>query len=162
MLLRQEQIGPFFGWISYAITRSERQDGQDLRYRLFDYDQSHTLTAVGSLDLGKGWEVGLRFRFSTGFPRTPVVGATYNAKTDTYEPVFGDQNTIRIPVFFQADARVAKHFHIGGTELEAYLDVYNFVARNNPEEIVYNYDYRQRAYITGIPILPVLGLKWTF
>ena len=162
MLLRQEQIGPFFGWISYAITRSERQDGQDLRYRLFDYDQSHTLTAVGSLDLGKGWEVGLRFRFSTGFPRTPVVGATYDARTDTYEPVFGDKNTIRIPVFFQADARVAKHFHIGGTEIEAYLDVYNFVARNNPEEIVYNYDYRQRAYITGIPILPVLGLKWTF
>lgn len=162
MLLRQEQIGPFFGWISYGITRSERQDSPGGRYRLFDYDQSHTITAVGSLDLGKGWEVGLRLRFSTGFPRTPVVGATYNSRTDTYEPVFGDKNTTRIPVFFQADARVAKSFHFGGTELQVYLDVYNFIARNNPEELVYNYDYTQRSTITGIPILPVLGVKWNF
>ncbi len=162
MLLRQEQIGPFFGWISYGISRSERQDQPDGRWRLFDYDQSHTITAVGSLDLGKGWEVGLRFRFSTGFPRTPVVGATYNSRTDTYEPVFGDKNTTRIPVFFQADARVAKTFHVAGTELQLYLDVYNFIARNNPEELVYNYDYTQRSMITGIPILPVLGAKWTF
>ncbi|CAN5220506.1 TonB-dependent receptor [soil metagenome] len=162
MMLRQEQIGPFFGWISYGITRSERQDSPEAKYRLFDYDQSHTITAVGSFDLGKGWDVGLRLRFSTGFPRTPVVGAAYNARTDTYEPVFGDKNSTRIPVFFQADLRVAKTFHFAGTELQIYLDVYNFVARNNPEELVYNYDYTQRSMITGIPILPVAGMKWTF
>ena len=25
-VLRQQQIGPFFGWISYSIMRSERRD----------------------------------------------------------------------------------------------------------------------------------------
>ena len=32
----------------------------------------------------------------------------------------------------------------------------------NAEEIVYSYDYRKKAYITGLPTLPVLGFKWTF
>ncbi len=161
-MLRQERIGPFFGWLSYSISRSERQDAPGQRYRLFDYDQTHTLTAVGSLDLGKGFEVGLRFRVSTGFPRTPVVGSYYDARTDSYQPLFGAKNTERIPAFVQLDARVAKTFKIGKTEAEVYLDVQNVTDTSNAEEIVYGYDYRQRAYITGLPILPVLGAKWSY
>ncbi len=162
MLLRQEQLGPFFGWISYTISRSERQDAPGLPYRLFDYDQTHTLTAVASLDLGKGWEAGVRFRFSVGFPRTPVLGAYYDARSDSYQPIFGAKNTDRIPAFAQLDARIAKRFKIGKTEAEAYLDVQNVTNTENPEEIVYSFDYKQKAYITGLPILPVLGAKWSF
>ncbi len=161
MMLRQQQIGPFFGWISYSISRSERQDAPGLPYRLFDYDQTHTLTAVASLDLGKGWEIGARFRFSSGFPRTPVV-AGYLDTQSGWQPVFGAKNTIRIPAFAQLDARVAKQFKIGKTEAEVYLDVQNATNTANPEEIVYNFDYTKKSYITGIPILPVLGAKWSF
>ncbi len=161
MMLRQEQIGPFFGWISYSISRSERQDAPGLPYRLFDYDQTHTLTAVGSLDLGKGWEIGARFRFSSGFPRTPVVTGYLDAQNG-WQPVFGDKNTIRIPAFAQLDARVAKRFKIAKTEAEVYLDVQNVTNTANPEEVVYSFDYKTRGYITGIPILPVLGAKWSF
>jgi len=161
MMLRQEQIGPFFGWISYSVTRSERQDAPGLPYRLFDYDQTHTLTAVASLDLGKGWEIGARFRFSSGFPRTPVITGYLDTKND-YQPVFGPKNSIRIPPFVQLDARVAKRFKIAKTEAEVYLDVQNVTNTQNPEEIVYSYDYRTKAYITGLPILPVLGAKWSY
>ncbi|HEY2369766.1 MAG TPA: TonB-dependent receptor, partial [Polyangiaceae bacterium] len=161
MMLRQEQIGPFFGWISYSISRSERQDAPNLPYRLFDYDQTHTLTAVASFDLGKGWEIGARFRFSSGFPRTPVV-AGYLDTQSGWQPVFGAKNTIRIPAFAQLDARVAKQFKIGKTEAEVYLDVQNATNTANPEEIVYNFNYTKKSYITGIPILPVLGAKWSF
>jgi TonB family protein len=161
MMLRQEQLGPFFGWISYSISRSERQDAPGLPYRLFDYDQTHTLTAVASLDLGKGWEIGARFRFSSGFPRTPVVAGYLDAQAG-WQPVFGAKNTIRIPAFAQLDARVAKQFKIGKTEAEVYLDVQNATNTANPEEIVYNFNYTKKSYITGIPILPVLGAKWSF
>ena len=33
----------------------------------------------------------------------------------------------------------------------------NVTDRENPKEIVYDYRYRSRAYITGLPTLPVLG-----
>jgi hypothetical protein len=71
-------------------------------------------------------------------------------------------NDERIPLFVQLDARVAKRFRLRGSELELALDIQNLTNQANPEEIVYTHDYRQRAFITGLPIMPVLGLRWTF
>ena len=161
-LLRQQQWGHFFGWISYSILRSERKDHPGTAWRLFDYDQSHVFTALGSVDLGAGFEVGLRFRFATGFPCTPVVGAYYDSQTDGYQPQFGAHNSIRIPPFVALDARLSKRFKIGKTEAEVYLDVQNVTNHSNPEEIVYNPSYTQRGYITGLPILPVVGARWSW
>jgi TonB family protein len=161
-LIRQQLFAHFFGWVSYSILRSERKDAPDLDWRLFDYDQSHVFTALGSYDFGHGFEAGARFRFATGYPRTPVIGAYFNSSTDTYEPIFGAHNSIRIPPFAALDLRVAKRFKIARTELEVYLDVQNVTNHSNPEEIIYNTNYTQKGYITGLPILPVLGARWTF
>jgi hypothetical protein len=38
----------------------------------------------------------------------------------------------------------------------------NITSRSNPEEIVYSEDYRQRNYITGLPILVVGGARLEF
>jgi TonB family protein len=161
-LVRQQLAEHFFGWLSYSILRSERQDTPGLPWYVFDYDQSHVLTALGSYDFGRGWEAGARFRFATGYPRTPVIGAYFNASTDTYEPIFGVHNSIRIPPFYALDLRVAKRIKIGATAVEIYLDVQNVTNHSNPEEIVYNTNYTQRGYITGLPILPVLGARFTW
>jgi len=40
--------------------------------------------------------------------------------------------------------------------------VQNVTNRANPEELVYNYDFTKRAYITGLPTLAVLGLRLQF
>jgi TonB family protein len=161
-LVRQQLWAHFFGWISYSILRSERKDNPDLDWRLFDYDQSHVFTALGSYDFGHGLEAGARFRFATGYPRTPVIGAYFNGSTDTYEPIFGAHNSIRIPPFYALDLRVAKRFKLGKTELEVYLDVQNVTNHSNPEEIVYNTAYTQKGYITGLPILPVIGARFSW
>jgi TonB family protein len=161
-LLRQQQIGHFFGWLSYSILRSQRKDHPDLDWRLFDYDQTHVFTVLGSYDIGAGFETGLRFRYATGYPRTPVVGAFLNSQTNTYEPIFGPHNSIRIPPFTALDARLAKHFKWNRTDGEIYLDVQNVTNHSNPEEIVYNTNYTQRGYITGFPILPVIGARLTW
>src|SRR5207237_5222376 len=123
--------------------------------RLCDHDQSHVLTALGSYDLGRGFELGARFRYSTGYPRTPVIGAYYDALTDSSQPRFGPHNTLRIPPFVSLDVRLAKRFKAGKTEGEIYLDVQNVTNHRNPEEIVYSPNYAQRDYITGLPVLPV-------
>jgi TonB family protein len=161
-LLRQQQLGRFFGWISYSILRSERKDHPDSDWRLFDYDQTHVFTALGSYDLGLGFELGARFRYATGFPRTPVTGAYFDSLANAYEPQFGAQNSIRIPAFYAADVRLSKRLKLGKTEAEVYLDVQNVTNHANPEEIVYDPTYAHRGYITGLPILPVLGARWSW
>jgi len=161
-LARQEQIGRFFGWISYSILHSMRRDAPNLDWRLFDYDQSHVFTALGSYDLGAGFEVSARFRYATGYPRTPVLRSYLATRTDTYEPVFGPHNGTRIPPFVALDIQAAKHFKWGGVDGEIYLDVQNVTNNANAEEIVYNTNYSQRGYITGMPILPILGARVTW
>jgi TonB family protein len=160
VLLRKELSARFFGWISYTLMRSERLDHPGGDYRLFDYDQTHVGAIVGSYDLGKGFELGARFRYSTGYPRTPVVGTFYSARRDLYEPVFGEHNSLRIPAFAQLDARFAKRFQWSWGKAEVFVDVQNVSDRSNPEEIVYNYTYQKRGYISGLPVLPVVGARF--
>jgi len=161
-LVRQQLASKLFGWVSYTISRSERQDVEDGPWRLFDYDQTHVLTALASYSLPLGFEAGARVRYATGFPRTPVTGAYYDARTDAYKPIFGVQNTTRIPAFVALDVRISKRFAIGKSELEAYVDVQNVTNRSNAEELVYTHDFAQKGIISGFPILPSLGLRYAW
>jgi TonB family protein len=159
-LLRQELAAGFFAWLSYSYSRSERTNRKNGPYRLFDYDQTHVLTAVASYDIGRGFEIGARVRLSSGFPRTPVAGSYFDARLDQQSPLYGPQNGERIPAFFQADLRASRRFKpTESSEVEVYLDVQNVTSRANPEEIVYSSDYRQKRYITGLPLLPVAGAR---
>ncbi|MBX3261551.1 MAG: TonB-dependent receptor [Labilithrix sp.] len=162
LLRREKGAGRFFGWIAYTILRSERKDSPGARWRLFDYDQTHVLTALASYDLGAGFEVGARARVASGYPRTPLQYIYFDARSNRYEPTLGVYNTDRIPVFLQLDVRVAKRVKLSGSELEVYLDVQNVTNRGNPEEIAYAPDYSHRRYILGLPILPILGARWSF
>ncbi|MET0384873.1 MAG: TonB-dependent receptor [Polyangiales bacterium] len=161
LLLRQEIGKSFFGWISYSLVRSERRAADSGAFRLSDYDQTHVFTALASYDLGAGFEVGARLRYATGFPRTAVTDAYYDVRRDRYQPVFGRQNGLRIPAFFAVDVRGSKKFKLGDTSLDVYIEVQNVTNHENAEEIVYSPDYTERAYVTGLPILPIAGLKWT-
>jgi TonB family protein len=161
-LLRRNLADRFFGWVAYTILRAERKDLPDGDFRLFDYDQTHVLTALASYDLGSGFELGARFRYSTGYPRTPVIGAYYDARGDLYQPILGRKNDDRLPDFWQLDVRGAKTFKIGTTKLEVYADVQNVTDRDNSEEVVYSQDYREKRFIRGLPILPVIGAKWEY
>lgn len=159
LLVRKALAKGFFGWISYSLIRSERRDHPDAPYRLFDQDQTHVATAVASYEPGLGFEFGARVRYASGFPRTPVTGSFFDSRRDLYEPYFGRQNSTRLPAFFQADVRATKRFSIGRVKVEAYLDVQNVTNTKNAEEYVYSYDYKTRSTITGLPILPDLGVR---
>jgi TonB family protein len=63
--------GRFSGFISYTLSRSERRDDDRQPYRLFEFDQTHILSASGRYELGKGWGIGSRFRYVSGSPYTP-------------------------------------------------------------------------------------------
>ncbi len=161
-LLRRESKSGFFGWVAYTLLRSERRDAGARDWRLFDFDQTHVLTALASYALAKGFDVGARFRCASGYPRTAVVGAYRYTRSGLYQPILGAHNGVRIPSFAQLDVRVSKRLKLAETELELYLDVQNVTNRENAEELAYNSDYSERRTIRGLPILPVLGAKWDF
>jgi TonB family protein len=161
-LLRQELWKGFFGWVSYAISKSERRFEGDESWRAFDFDQPHVLSIVASQEIGR-WSFGARFRYASGNPRTPVIGSTYDARSDRYDPVFGAQNSIRIPAFWQVDVRVDRSFALGETaRLLVFADIQNVTNRENAEEIVYSPSFRQRGRISGLPTVAVLGARLEF
>jgi TonB family protein len=159
-LIRRDLSNGFFGWIAYTLMRAERRDSPTGPWRLFDFDQTHVLTALASYELGLGFDLGVRFRYATGYPRTPVISSYLDTRRNLYEPVLGRKNSIRIPDFAQLDIRLSKRFKLAGTKAEIYADVQNVSDRDNAEELVYNQDYSQRRTIRGLPILPVLGARW--
>jgi outer membrane receptor protein involved in Fe transport len=162
LLARRALTERFFGWVAYTFSRSERRDKPDAALRLFDNDQTHVLTVIGSYKLPAGWEVGARFRFSSGNPLTPIVGARRDDATDVFIPVFGPVNSQRLPNFNQLDIRVDKNFIFDQWSLDLYVDLTN--AYNNPakEGVLYNYNYSESAFLEGLPILPILGAKGSF
>ena len=139
-------------------------DNRDIRASMgpSDFDQTHVLSSVLVWTPLKGFELGGRFRLSSGYPRTRVVGSYYDARRDRAQPIFAEHNGTRIPLFVQFDVRVAQTIAIAETELQIYLEVQNVTNRINVEELVYSPDFARRGAIESLPILPVLGLSWTF
>jgi TonB family protein len=143
---------------AYTISRSERRDGNQ-SWRLFDQDQTHVLALAASRRLGAGWEVGARFRLVSGNPRTAVVGAVYDAGSDSYLPVYGATNGERAPLYHQLDLRVEKAFRVGPGSIAVYLDLLNAYNRQNEEGVAYSYDYSRKQSVTSLPLLPSFGVR---
>jgi hypothetical protein len=150
--------GRFFGYLSYTLSRSERMDHNE-GYRLFDFDQPHILSVTGVYRLGRGWEAGVTFRLISGSLTSPVIAAVYNKDTGLYSPVYGPVNSLRERYFHRADARIEKLWTFKTWKIALYLDVQNVYNATNSEGIAYDFEYRQTQKISGLPILPNLGLR---
>jgi TonB family protein len=162
-LLRYNPDKHFFGWIAYTLSRSTRTEPPDYVERLFQYDQTHILTVLGSYKLGHGWEFGARFRLVSGNLYTPMTYGFYDENVgaqlaSTAYPPYGE----RLPLFDQLDMRVDKTWKFRTWKLGAYLDAQNVYNRSNPEGTGYNYNFTKTSYIDGLPFLPSLGIRAEF
>ncbi len=175
IFLRHALVNRFFGWVSYTLSRSERNDYPDLSddanwytgegegWYLYELDQTHILVALAGYRLPYDLEVSAKFRYVTGNPYTPYAGGVYDIDQDFY---FGlesaDYNSERLPPYITLDARVSKMFTFKKWQLETYLDLLNAVRGVNPEFQIYNYDYTKSRYIRGLPFIPSPGFEAEF
>ena len=162
LLVRQELWKNLFGWISYTVSRSERKDHPDQDWKIFQFDQTHILTLIASYKLPRGYQLGLRFRYVTGNPYTPVLSAFYNSNSDRYTPIQGPINSGRLGSFNQLDIRFDKTWTFNRWRMSLYLDLQNVYNASNPEGVSYNFDYTHQNTINGLPFFPVLGLRGDF
>jgi TonB family protein len=177
-LLRREITEHFYGWIAYTLSRSETsgnlaegvpngppsnvdRTGTDLTWHPSEFDQTHNLIIVASYSR-RAWTLGARYRYVTGTPITPVVGSFYDADWNGYTPVNGAPGSARNPAFSQLDVRLEHVWTFDAWTLGAYVDVQNVFNSQNPEAITYDYRYQQSAYIRGVPILPIAGIRGRF
>ena len=159
ILIRHRFNGRLFGWVAYTLMRSERQDSPGTAWYPFDFDQTHILTIIASYTIGWGITAGLRFRYVTGDPTTPILGAYYNADSMLYTPIYGQHNSARIPDFNQLDLRIDKVFRFHWGSLSAFVEVWNVYNEQNQEAVQYNYNYSRSAPVTGLPVFPNVGLR---
>jgi hypothetical protein len=164
-LLKYKPDKRFFGWVAYTLSRSVRRNGPEKEEYHFQYDQTHNLVALGSYRMGDGWEFGARFRLISGslqpgVPPSPGVPALYNADAGAYTPLLGRQ--VRFPLFHQLDIRLDKRWQFRRWRLSAYLDLQNAYNHRPAEQLLYSYNYSQRTYAYGLPIIPSFGLRGEF
>jgi TonB family protein len=160
-LVRYKPDARFFGFIAYTLSRSVRREAPSEPEHLFFFDQTHILTAIGSYRLGRGWEIGARFRLVSGNLRTPQTYGFFDNNVGAYIPGLSyPPYSVRNPMFHQLDIRIDKTWYFQeGVKMSAYLDVYNAYNQGNVEGVSYNYNTTLSTYATGIPILPSLGMR---
>ncbi|MEP7052647.1 MAG: TonB-dependent receptor [Pseudomonadota bacterium] len=160
VMLRYAADEHFFGWVSYTLSRSERTWLPGQPSRLFELDQTHILTALGSYRLGRGWELGMRFRYVTGNLYTPCRSSLFSSTGTSYVCVQGPLDSARLPAFHQLDVRVDKRFTFASWTLSVYLDLINAYNRKNPDFLQSNYDFSQsQPQSASLPIIPSLGVR---
>ncbi len=163
-MLLQARTERFFGWAAYTFARSERRDHPTSNWRMFDEDQTHNLIVLGSIKLGRAnqWQVGGRFQYTTGEPYTPVTGAVFESDRNSYSPEYGVVNSQRSSDQHQLDLRVDHLWRFDTWKLSGYVDVSNVYMNAPALGYQYNYNYTKRTEITGIPILPSIGVRGEF
>lgn len=162
-LLRYKPDAKFFGFLAYTLSRSVRRDTPNEPERLFQFDQTHILTAIGSYRLGGGWEIGARFRLVSGNMSTPQAYGFFDLTTGSYLPAQSyPPFSKRAPMFHQLDVRVDKTWEGSWGKFAIYLDVYNAYNRANVEGTSYNYNSTQSTNASGVPILPSFGVRGEF
>ena len=162
ILLRHALTKNFFGWIAYSLSRVERDFAGGTVYGLSQYDQPHNLIVVASYKLPFDFIVGAKIRYTSGPLTRPIKASIYDANGNYFFPIQASQYSRRLPDFFQLDLRIDKRFVLRDFMFAIYLDVQNVTYQRNVEAVLNSYDYSEQAYLTGLPILPVLGLRAEF
>lgn len=146
--------------LAYSLSQSFRETPQRGEFPS-EFDQTHNLNVLTSYRWN-AWTFGNRFRFVTGNPYTPIVGSYYDSDNDVYIPQRGDYFSRRVENFFQWDLRVDRSWVYDTWILSAYLDIQNLTSQKNQESIMYAYDYSKSKIVSGLPVLPTLGVRGEF
>jgi hypothetical protein len=161
-MVRKHLGGKLYGWVTYTLMRARRRvvdtiPGVEQRSVPTNYDQRHNFGIVASYQLPKRWRIGGRFRVSSGFPYTPLIGSVN--LVGTRGALIGAYNSERLGTFHQLDLRVDKRWVRDRAIITGYVDVQNVYNRQNPDAVLYRYDYREAASFVGLPIFPAVGVR---
>ena len=165
-VLIKKEIGRFRGWISYTLSKSERQYAeinQD-RWFLARYDRRHNGAVVTSYHITPRWSLSAVWEFMSGSRFTPVIGQ-YIVPSPTLAgldlvPVYASMNSVKLADTHRLDlgiklrSRPEKKF-----QSEWFVGVYNVYNRASPIGITIvsngngSYSYEQPGLFGLLPFI---------
>lgn len=131
MLLRRQSQSGVYGWLSYTLSRSERQREGD--WVLFDFDRTHIMNMVVGIPLRNQWDIGLRAQYQSGVPATTTYGFNRGRNTP----------------YVRFDLRIDKRAVWATWLLDYYIDIQNVLL--TPEEVAPGQFFRY--------VLPTIGVR---
>ena len=140
----------FNGWISYGFINTKRKwmDYGDICSS--SYNITHNLSLVLKYNLTQSIQLGLNFKYATGKPFTPVIGAEFNPYLNIYEPIHGDINSERFPSYRRLDFRITYLTQLFNDYFSIfYIEGLNILNINNIFDFSYNFDYTKKKKVTS-------------
>lgn len=139
LMYRLSGLKNIYGTITYTYFKSEFKAPGDKSYLPSSWDNNHLLTLMGGYSFGKGWDIGMKFRFAGAAPYTPydiLTSSLIDSWNASARPVFdyNSYNSGRLDTFTQLDLRVDKVLYFKGVMLGFYIDIQNILNskyRNN-------------------------------
>ena len=134
----------FEGWVSYGFINTKRKwmDYDDLISSSFDI--THNLSVILKYNIKAMLQLGVNYKYATGRPFTPVLGATYRPLLDIYEPEYGTTNSQRYNDYQRLDFRITYLNQLFGKYFTVlYIEALNILDFRNLFGYTYNSDYSQ-------------------
>jgi hypothetical protein len=121
-MLRFDPADFWDGWVSVSLGKSMRQRHPGWRWHEFPFDRPLLISIVNYYRLPRKFEIGLKYRYMTGIPYTPV---SYGN-----EFKIGAYNSRRYAPYQALDMRIAKGFTLKGSKCHFYIEALNML--NSP------------------------------
>lgn len=151
----------FFGWISYALSKSDRLDPFTGVWSLYQYDQTNILSLVASYKFTPAWGIGAKLHYNTG-PLFESLLGKYQDSSGNWHGIFSSTYNERLADYMRLDLRTDYTFKFEGWNLYVYLEIINFFNSPNPQSIGYNDDYTETRTIDNLPRIPYIGMGAEF
>lgn len=157
-------------WATYSLAFVTRTD--ELQTYHPHYDRRHTVNLLATYALGahREWEFSLRWSFGSGFPFTQTqgvyeqlassqVGYDYTSANGQFGITYAGLYEGRMPAYHRLDAGVKRKISIGKRSLLVIsLSATNIYNQKN----IFYFDRMTAQRINQLPILPSLGLTFTY
>lgn len=169
-LLLRRDWGRLTGMLSYSLCFARvKFDGLDYAP---SYDRRNIVNLTMSYTLPRGWSVSAHWNYGSGLPYTATVGYLRDWNYDyenggagyNWVDIGSGKNLARYPDYHRLDFGAEKVCRVGKTYLTVQFNLFNAYYRKNV--LLYYWDYSktppQRLTQSQLPIIPSVGVKWSF
>jgi hypothetical protein len=158
---------------SYAYVNRFYEDiDGELEHYYPHFDRRHNVNLVGTYRFGSKltWEFSARWNFGSGFPFTQTQGyfekinfeeiyEDYLTENGELGIIYAELNGGRLPTYHRLDFNFKKRFYLSEhSKLDIDFSLVNVYDRQN----VFYRDRITGEIIYQLPIIPSLGVTWTF
>lgn len=160
LVTRYRLRGRFFLWGWLGWSRALLEEGG--RRVPADGDQPFTGGLVLSWDPTERLNLGLRYRYGSGLPYTPIEDSLYDAGADRWLPVPGEENSARLPAYQKVDLHLGYTLPFKRWSLTLAAELWYVPPTSAALYPIWSYDYSEQGYVIGPTLLPLLGLRARF